>query len=361
MKITIENFRHLKIKSEDKLKEYLSLCIKENKKEKIKYQTELHHILPNALFPKFSNLKNNPWNGAHLLYKDHYIAHTLLAEALEEHSAIIAWWCMNSLGKRATHTNNSKLLLDAERYDLLKNKACISLSEYKKGTVNVKDVSTGKNIIVTSKEFQDNSNYITHTKGKVTVFDVELGMNRLVTSKEYRENINLISLSKNKVNAIDITTGKRNRVSREEYRTNDNLVFNILGDIPVFDKETNQRRRVTKEEYENNTNLVSLSYDKVNAIDITTNVWAKVTKEEYRKNKKLFNRKDQKKYLVDNIPMRKIDAETYIESIGYKSTFGNFLKLNNKNKYINSFREIGLDEYITIIKDNNETISSSRF
>ena len=37
--------------------------------------------MPNKLFSKFINLTENKWNGSHLTYDNHYIAHSILVEA----------------------------------------------------------------------------------------------------------------------------------------------------------------------------------------------------------------------------------------------------------------------------------------
>lgn len=44
--------------------------------------SELHHILPkgNLMFPQFSNLKLNSWNGVHLTLREHFICHLLLTK-----------------------------------------------------------------------------------------------------------------------------------------------------------------------------------------------------------------------------------------------------------------------------------------
>jgi len=88
----------LEIKSQEKLKQYIQFCITNNQQEKIKGKTSYHHILPqaNSCFPKYSNLKENPWNGTHLLYSDHYYAHYLFTEAIDNYSQLSAFCAMNN-------------------------------------------------------------------------------------------------------------------------------------------------------------------------------------------------------------------------------------------------------------------------
>ena len=89
---------NLKIINEDKLIEYINFCIDKNQKEKIKFKTDHHHILPKNedCFPEYINLNIHPWNGAHLLYKDHKTAHKLFVEAVDVKSQVIAFAMMKT-------------------------------------------------------------------------------------------------------------------------------------------------------------------------------------------------------------------------------------------------------------------------
>lgn len=52
-----------------------------NAKHRVKSKnTEHHHILPTSLFPKYKNLKQNPWNGVHLTFREHILVHLLLTK-----------------------------------------------------------------------------------------------------------------------------------------------------------------------------------------------------------------------------------------------------------------------------------------
>jgi hypothetical protein len=63
---------------------YLNRYIKfiESRKEPLE-NICVHHILPKApeLFPEYKDLKENPWNGIRLTYREHIIAHLLLWRA----------------------------------------------------------------------------------------------------------------------------------------------------------------------------------------------------------------------------------------------------------------------------------------
>ena len=89
---------NLKIKSPEKLEQYIQFCLKNNYGEKIKYKTSYHHILPKAesCFPEYKNLKIYSWNGSHLYYADHYYAHWLLSEAIDDYSILSSFCAMHN-------------------------------------------------------------------------------------------------------------------------------------------------------------------------------------------------------------------------------------------------------------------------
>jgi len=86
----------IKIISQENLKRYIEYCIYKNQEKRIQSKTAYHHILPSALFDEYKDLKQNPWNGSHLLYSDHYYAHWLLTEAIEDHGQFNAFCKMHN-------------------------------------------------------------------------------------------------------------------------------------------------------------------------------------------------------------------------------------------------------------------------
>ena len=91
----------IKIKSKEKLKQYIDYCIDNNQKERLHKEdgyskSSYHHILPKSLFPLYSKLKENPWNGTHLLYSDHYYAHWLITESIDDYGQLHAFVAMHN-------------------------------------------------------------------------------------------------------------------------------------------------------------------------------------------------------------------------------------------------------------------------
>lgn len=79
----------------DKLKEYINFCLTKNVNNKILGETSHHHILPNKLFPEYSDLVKFQWNGVHLKHADHYYAHWLITESLDSSSMLYAFCAMH--------------------------------------------------------------------------------------------------------------------------------------------------------------------------------------------------------------------------------------------------------------------------
>jgi len=105
----------IKITSQEKLEQYIEYCIYKNKNTRVKDEEEYslssyHHILPNALFPEYKDLKENKWNGTHLLYSDHYYAHWLLTEAIDDYGQLEAFCEMHSTDTKLGRIEESDLI-----------------------------------------------------------------------------------------------------------------------------------------------------------------------------------------------------------------------------------------------------------
>lgn len=74
--------------------------------------TELHHILPQCLFPEYSNLKKNMWNRSRLSLRDHLKAHFLLTKIFPNEQKI--WYAIHMM----TKVNGSTEELTKEQYEI---------------------------------------------------------------------------------------------------------------------------------------------------------------------------------------------------------------------------------------------------
>lgn len=82
--------------NQSKLVEYIDFCMEKSLDKHIKHQTERHHILPKSIFPEYENKSRNKWNITYLSYEDHYIAHSIIIEAIKDNGMLYAWNSFNS-------------------------------------------------------------------------------------------------------------------------------------------------------------------------------------------------------------------------------------------------------------------------
>lgn len=173
MKITTEIFLsyNVGIRSQEKLEQYIQFCIYNNQQKRIKGKTAHHHILPKSIFNKFSDLKNNTWNGTHLLYSDHYYAHWLLTQALDSYAMLEAFCKMHNSDVKNKRINKEDLIPSNE-FQVIKEES------YRKRTIEMnKEIEIGgrittKNIervnkireLYTSEFLDDGGNITTNAK-----------------------------------------------------------------------------------------------------------------------------------------------------------------------------------------------------
>jgi len=108
----------LKVISKERLIEYIEFCLEKNLGKRIKGKSALHHILPRAKnlpFGDYSNLKENEWNGVHLLHKDHYYAHWLLTESIE-HISILSSFCAMHFKDIKLERISKEMLIDGDLF-----------------------------------------------------------------------------------------------------------------------------------------------------------------------------------------------------------------------------------------------------
>jgi len=225
---------HIKIKSQEKLEEYINYCILNNKKEKIKGKTEHHHILPNKLFSEYKNLNCNKWNGVHLLYKDHYIAHSILAEALDNFSMTAAWWAMNNLNSRSGKINSPDTIIGEGKYSKLKEKFSNQISSWYNEEIIVNGISTTNVKVHTEK--------LNNSMKELVIFEgVEMSRRKMAIIKKHR-NTDTFEISR-----------KAAKTMMKEY-------IDENGNLTTIAKERAKKASITmmKEYIDENGNLTSI-------------------------------------------------------------------------------------------------------
>jgi hypothetical protein len=114
----------------------------------------LHHILPKALFPEFSDLKKSPWNGCSLTFREHKIAHMMLAKALpltNMHCALYFFY-IDTISNTSWYNDGiSNIRLNKTISSENLNKGRISTGVWKNRTYVSKD---GKNFQIYTHELE---------------------------------------------------------------------------------------------------------------------------------------------------------------------------------------------------------------
>lgn len=161
----INRLKSKNVINEEKINEYVDFCISNNI-EKKKGLTESHHILPKAksMFPEYKNLKENVWNCTNLTLENHYIAHSILAEALNDKAVIYAW------NRTRISTKDDDILIAAKLYRELREKhiEIVKKTSSKANKNKVDVIDENGNIF---KIFKDDIRYtsgelVSHHKGK---------------------------------------------------------------------------------------------------------------------------------------------------------------------------------------------------
>jgi len=123
---------YIKITSQEKLEQYIEYCIFKN--QNTKHKSDTHHILPKAddCFPQFKDLKLNIWNKSELLYEDHYTAHELLVQAIDNSSMNYSY---QKMSERLTKDGKIEYI-DSGLFGKIKEKAVKENAQKRKLTIN---------------------------------------------------------------------------------------------------------------------------------------------------------------------------------------------------------------------------------
>lgn len=132
----------IKIKSIQKLEYYIDFCL-DNRTFAFKGKTSHHHILPNILFERYSNLKENPWNGVHLKYSKHYEAHFYLTEAIDDYSQLHAFIAMHNKDIKSGKIEE-KDLIPVEEFQSKMEERGRKHSEYLKEIIEIDGISQSR-------------------------------------------------------------------------------------------------------------------------------------------------------------------------------------------------------------------------
>ena len=247
--LTIIEESSLSIQSITTIKKYIEFCLKNNLNKHTSGITEHHHILPKAksLFPQFSNLKENSWNGVFLTFENHYIAHSMLADAINHSSVIYAWNMMNKISKinainligehkyKILREAHSKTVIEYNKTRTVTKETRLKMGKATKGMVTVFDTIANKHRRVTKAEFDNNSTLLGGTPGMVSVRDTRDNTSKQVTQVEYHKYDYYVHTTKGLVTVIDTRDNKTKQVSKCAFNQHDYYVGTSTKIIRIYD------------------------------------------------------------------------------------------------------------------------------
>lgn len=180
----------LNVKNINKVYEYVDFCLLNDNKVKIKNETSHHHILPNCLFKEYAKLSKNKWNGSHLTYYQHYYAHFLFTEAIDNESQLFAFCAMHFKDLKLKRITSDELIPEDIFNTKMKERDLYTKIKNKNMVVS-KSLSTGKNIKVTKEEFDNSDDLVGCTTGfggehlKGTISIIENGIVKRISKSEF--------------------------------------------------------------------------------------------------------------------------------------------------------------------------------
>jgi hypothetical protein len=194
----IDKLLELNVKDINKVYEYVDFCLNADNKIKIKNVTSHHHILPNCLFKEYAKLSKHKYNGSHLTYYQHYYAHFLFTEAINDESQLFAFCAMHFKDLKLKRISPDELISEDVFNQKMKERDLYS-SIRNKNMVTAKSLSSGKILKVTKEEFENSDDLVGSTTGfggehlKGTISIIENGVVKRINKSEYTNQQTLLS------------------------------------------------------------------------------------------------------------------------------------------------------------------------
>lgn len=211
----INELSKLEIKSREYLIQYVDFCLEKSNEG---HYDCVHHILPKAKnlpFETYSNLKKNKWNASYLSYKNHFIAHYLLCEAVKHQSVSFSFFSMKNKDFKNGRLTNENIEEFSAEYERLKKEYIDFVKDSFKGKVVC--IRDGKNIVVDIAEYRTNKHlYTTSSTGKLYVIDKLSGKKIRIDTKDYDRDKHIYHITGMK-NVLNITTKEIEYVKHIDY------------------------------------------------------------------------------------------------------------------------------------------------
>lgn len=204
----IKELLKLEPKNEDLIIEYVDFCLLNNT-ESTKYETDMHHILPKSYFPEFKSDKRNL---TCLTYRNHFLAHKLLALAFPHKPKIV--FAFNAMKNKIQPFREKEDLdntITEEEYEQIRKNVIVHLKDMNKGLVSARLKGEKSNFYkIPIEEFRQNrGKYETPSDGVFPVYDKELNKKVRISKEEYRTNKERYEIHTRKTTFIDPITKEK--------------------------------------------------------------------------------------------------------------------------------------------------------
>ena len=168
------------------ISEYLAFIETHSLRERIKYQSANHHILPKWAFPEYSDFRDFSWNKAILYHYDHLKAHKILQKC---------WPCLENLASvRMCYSRKDLEDEEFQQYyldfyeDLGKRNAEHNRSRIEAGTHNFQSLEHRKVVSNLAKERYEEGNHPFHPNFVMERFGVDNIMRHLPSKEKCQSN-----------------------------------------------------------------------------------------------------------------------------------------------------------------------------
>jgi len=194
------------------LKRYVNFilsCQESNETKNITKDIEKHHICPQGkkFFPQYKSFKKHPWNCAKLTYRQHFMAHYMLAKAYGGYAWNSFYMLVNCINDK-----NKRIYLNSNLYEIAKLKYKF-LGPSKETREKIKANRKGKTRF---KNLETGEEYHLHKDDTLIKELCLVGITKGIKTEN--------KCNRSYVTCIDTRTNEKCRVKKEEFDKCDYLV-----------------------------------------------------------------------------------------------------------------------------------------
>lgn len=258
------------VKSDRWLKRYLAFV---RVFDGVREKHHNHHILPKSLFPEYEDLNKYSWNASKLGYREHLIAHYMLAKALGGKM----WFAYNNM-------NAFNVKLKSILYSSALKEFSKQVGLYTIGTVACKNLN-GEKMRVPKDQFDSDDNLVGVTKG---LFE---GLNNVSKRPDVKNKIS-IALS-DRIHILDDNI--RKFIKKDEIKEHHEIILPFPDNTGFTAVKTSEGiKRITVEDFKNSdyehfNKGIKRSEETKLSISINSKGVKKQNTEKYKKRRTLYD------------------------------------------------------------------------